>query len=223
MSKRTGLVHTSVPFGTRMRSSSTLMATANTWAPTEIYQPTTPSVRSSSYGTSSRSWLKGEDVTDKSTNNKRNSNFNPTTTTRVWLNNEQTSDTSNSGNHDGSFGYTTTRLWLKGEDIPETSINPTGVKGVWEQQTTRRSDVGDQDEFNIVSHKGLVSKSNSGHKNNRKYQTVSNQRKEWGHRQAFRNSRTSAVANKGWVKQSFEKQNSFENSNINSIPRRKSW
>ncbi|GIY62764.1 chitin-binding type-2 domain-containing protein [Caerostris extrusa] len=55
------------------------------------------------------------------------------------------------------FHSSTTRNWLSSENFPETSIVPTGVKGVWEQETTKRID---QDMSpTIMRRKGIVTKS----------------------------------------------------------------
>ncbi|XP_054715318.1 uncharacterized protein LOC129224794 [Uloborus diversus] len=128
MKKRNGLVHSSAPFGTRMKS--TPMATAGTWTPAEVHQPTPSPIR--------------------------NNGFQPTPATRAWL---------------------------KVDDIPETSIVPTGVKGVWEQETTRRSEQGSHTRTTSTNRKLSVA-SQENRVVNKKQQSLDSS-KFWGQRQKF--------------------------------------
>ncbi|XP_055945803.1 uncharacterized protein LOC129976323 [Argiope bruennichi] len=173
MRKRNGIVQ---PFGTRMKPTS--MATAGTWNPTDVFQPTTSPKKSNSI-----------------------------------------------------FHSSTTRNWASSENFPETSIVPTGVKGVWEQETTKKAD---QDMSpTIVGHRGIVTKS-EGPSAGQKNKAFSDHNKAWNsQRQAPHSSsdhiESSASSSKTWRRR-VSKQKSGKKlprksttSDINSISRQNSW
>ncbi|GFX18568.1 chitin-binding type-2 domain-containing protein [Trichonephila clavipes] len=172
MRKRNGLA---LPFGTRMKQSS--MATAGTWNPTEVFEPTTPPRKSS------------------------------------------------------TFHSSTTRNWVGGENFPKTSIIPTGVKGVWEQETTKKTD---QDMSpTVMGRRGIVTKSegNSARQKNLSFQDHS---RAWSQRQAVQTSshdpmNVSASSSRAWhkhqskLKRGERLRKKSSTSDINTISRKKNW
>lgn len=216
MAKRVGLVQPPAPFGTRIRSS-TAQSTGNTWASLGDVETTTAPLKSVSHGTTATSiWVKGRDI------------YGPSTTTKGWMRNDVTDvakrDKGNTWNNDINYDHSTTKGWLKSEGIPETSINPTGIKGVWEQQTTRRSDEGNLTDMNSVRHKGLVSKAYYSEQNDRNIRTVSNEKKAWSHRRTLRNVQGgSATGNRELAKNGSANRKVLKNRNASSISRRKNW
>lgn len=212
MSRRTGLVPTSTPFGTRMRKS-TVMSPGNMWVSTDNFEPTTTPLRSNTFGTlTPLVWQKSSDSYSSAT-------------IRGWSNDEDIADSPNlrNGNKWNNGHSHTTSGWIKGEDIPETSINPSEVKGVWEQETKKKSNQNDHTDINVAGNKGFTTTPNQSIRNVRKFRAVSNQKKQWNLRQTARNTQNSKSSNRGWLNNKSENKGVLENSNINTIPRLKSW
>lgn len=140
VSKRVGLIQSPVPFGTRIRKTNGRSTTKHdefTISPmkSSSYKSTTPNMGIKENNVdwpspTTGSWQKIDDSTDSFKTENR----------LTW-------------NNDVDYDYATTKTWTKDEDIPETSINPTGIQGVWEQQS--RKDIDFETSINPTRIKGV--------------------------------------------------------------------